>query len=193
MNTNKILTFGGITTSKLKDMRNELVCIYSSDEEIIFLTKKIYHHKEEGLNFNYKYAICAVDMRFTGDDQFAEDNVWAIEIYLVVSPSSLNKDIKQSIKDYTGGYCEYQDILQYGLGIRMLYENKRFPEENIEERMYEIANLIEFLDIMRGFYLDRYVNKIGSTGWDVIFTCVSNDDYIQRALKRYETVSSLDY
>lgn len=182
---NKNFTFGGITVFQLEDMKDKMECIFATDDEIILLTNKTYKHEEEGLNFEYKYAISAIDMRaFTGDEQFTEDNAFCIEIYLVVSPTSLDKNVMKDIKESTCGYCEYQDILQYGLGVRMLYENKGYPVENIEEIMYKIANFIEPMDHIRGFYLDRYVNKISSTGWDLIFNCVDGESFIKRAIKR---------
>ena len=181
---NKEFTFGGITVFQLEDMKDKMECIFATDDEIILLTNKTYRHEEEGLNFEYKYAVSAIDMRFTGDEQLTEDNAFGIEIYLIVAPTSLHKDVIEKIKETTGGYCEYQDILQYGLGVRMLYENKGYPVENIEEIMYKIANFIEPMDHIRGFYLDRYINKIGSTGWDLIFNCVDGESFIKRAIKR---------
>ena len=58
------------------------------------------------------------------------------------------------------------------------------PEKGIEEFMYKVGNIIPFLDNTRGFCLDRYVNRIGSTGWDIIFNCIKGESFIQRALKR---------
>lgn len=66
----------------------------------------------------------------------------------------------------------------------MLYEDRGYPIEDIEETMYKIANFIEPVDLIRGFYLDRYINKIGSTGWDLIFNCVDGESFIKRTLER---------
>ena len=181
---NKNFTFGNITIFDLEDMKDKMDCIFDSDDEIILLTKKTYKHEEENLSFEYKYAVSAVDMRFIEDEQFTEDNAFGIEIYLVVAPTSLHKDVIEKIKEITDGYCEYQDILQYGLGVRMLYENKGYPVENIEETMYKIANFIEYVDTLRGFYLDKPINRIGSTGWDIIFNCVDGESFIKRTIGR---------
>ena len=44
--------------------------------------------------------------------------------------------------------------------------------DGVEDYMYKVGNIIEPLDRMRGFYLDRPINKLGSTGWDLIFNCL---------------------
>lgn len=179
------LEFGGLAISKLEDLKNELDFIYESDYELILLTNKTYKHREEELSFDYKYAVSAINMySSTGDEQFINDP-FCISVYLVVSPTSLDDNVINSIKGTTDGYCEYQDILQLGYGVRLLYDNDiGFPIEGIEEKMYEIANLIEPLDNLRGFFLDRSINKIGSTGWDRIWNCVSDESFIKRALER---------
>ena len=179
------MEFGGLAIDRLIDLRDTLENVYDADNEIIMLTKKTYEHREEGLNFDYKYAIKAFDMySATGDEQF-EENPFYIEVCLVVSPTSLDNDFIESIEKSTDGYCEYQDIIQLGYGVRLLYDNDLgFPVEGIEEKMYEIANLIDPLDGIRGFYLDNPINRIGSTGWDMIWNCVSNESFIKRALER---------
>ena len=180
----KGFSFGGIIISQPKDMSNKLECVYDGDDEILLLTTKTYRHREENLNFDYKYGISALNMMsITDDEQFTEDNAYNVSIYLIVSPTSLDKELKEDIKKSTGGYCDYQDIHFYGLGVRLLNDNHSMND--IEEFMYKVGNIIEPLDFMKGFYLDRPVNKIGSTGWDMIFNCLDGESYITRALERW--------
>ena len=175
--------FDGITVFQLEDTRDKFDWIYDNDCEILIISKKTYHHREEGLNFDYKYAISALNMMsITDDEQFTEDNAYDVSIYLIVSPTSLDKELKEDIKKSTGGYCDYQDIYSYGLGVRLLNDNHSMND--IEEFMYKVGNVIEPLDFMRGFYLDRPVNKIGSTGWDLILNCLDGKSFIERTLER---------
>lgn len=55
---------------------------------------------------------------------------------------------------------------------------------DIEEFIYKVGNVIKILDNLMGFFLDKPVNKIGSTGWDMIFNCLDGESYIKRALER---------
>lgn len=180
----KGFSFGGIIISKPKDMKDELECIFDNVDEILLLTKKTYEHREDGLNFGYKYGISALNMMsITNDKQFTEDNAYDVNIYLIVSPTSLDKELKEDIKKSIGGYCDYQDIYSYGLGVRFLNDNHSMND--IEEFIYKVGNVIKTLDNLRGFYLDRPINKLGSTGWDMIFNCLDGESYITRALERW--------
>jgi hypothetical protein len=40
------------------------------------------------------------------------------------------------------------------------------------------------VDSMRGFYLDRQWNQIGTNGWDVLNEMVNGKDYIQASFDR---------
>jgi hypothetical protein len=181
---NKEFTFGGITVFQLDDMSNKLECVYDDDDEILLLTTKTYRHREENLNFDYKYGISAFNMMsITDDEQFTEDNAFDVSIYLIVSPTSLDKELKEDIKKSIGGYCDYQDIYSYGLGVRLLNDNHSMND--IEEFIYKVGNVIKTLDNLRGFFLDKPMNKIGSTGWDMIFNCLDGESYITRALERW--------
>jgi len=53
--------------------------------------------------------------------------------------------------------------------------------DDINEFIYKAGNVIEILDDLMGFFLDKPVNKIGSTGWDMIFDCLDGESYIKRA------------
>jgi len=181
---NKGFSFGGIIISQPKDMKDELECIFGNVNEILLLTKKTYEHREENLNFDYKYAISAFNMWFATDDdeQFNEDNAYDVGIYLIVSPDSLDEKIREEIKEASEGYCDYQDIFFHGMAVRLVHDNH--PMDGIEDYMYKVGNIIEPLDLMRGFYLNRPINKLGSTGWDMIFNCLDGESYIKRALER---------
>jgi len=173
--------FGGIVFHQLKDTRDDLECIFNNDDEILLATKKTFEHREDGLNFDYKYLIHAIDLYTIGED----DNAFNISIHLVVSPAFIDKELKEDIKDYNGGYCDYDDIFFYGLRIPLLRE-LYYVRDNIEEFLYKVGNIIEPLDSMKGFYLDRPINKLGSTGWDMIFNCLDGKSFIHKVLERYD-------
>ena len=50
-----------------------------------------------------------------------------------------------------------------------------------------IANVVDFIDNMRGFYLDRYQNRLGSTGWDYLYDFVKDVDCFKAALDRFKS------
>ena len=49
----------------------------------------------------------------------------------------------------------------------------------------EAASVVNNMNAMRGFYLDKPWNMIGSTGWDILNELVGNGkDFISAALDR---------
>ena len=52
-----------------------------------------------------------------------------------------------------------------------------YNKDSIEEYMCKVGNIIEPLDSMRGFYLDRSINKLDSIGWDIAFNCLENSNF----------------
>ena len=62
--------------------------IRDNDEEVVFESKKTYEHREEGLNFDYKYVIKAENLEyFTGDE--ADKDTWSVELMLVPTIDSI--------------------------------------------------------------------------------------------------------
>lgn len=172
-----LFNFGGITIHNVKEgyLEDNFKYIYDTDTETIYLSNKTYQHREEGLNFNYKYAISAIY-----DEEQEGSNAY-IEVYLVVSPECLHEKVRNDIKNSSGGYCDYFDIIEYGLSVRMLYENKPYSEKKVYEVMNGVSCLVEHIDRFRGFSLDRYVNKIGNTGWDIINSCLDGESFINKS------------
>lgn len=181
----KLFTFGGITTANIKEgfLEENFECIQDDDIEIVYLSKKKYEHREEGLNFDYKYIVSALDMT-EFDEEPNEDNTYCIEVYLVVSPECLHEKVKNDIEYSTNGYCDYLDVVQYGLGIIMLHDSKPYSEKEVDEVMNNVSCLVEHIDRMRGFHLDRHVNKVGNTGWDLIDNCLDGVSFIDRWIEK---------
>jgi len=59
------------------------------------------------------------------------------------------------------------DIITYG-GASVLMAKELVPNELATDKVLEAMNAIEAIDTMRGLYLDRPWNMIGTTGWDTI-------------------------
>lgn len=49
----------------------------------------------------------------------------------------------------------------------------------------EAASVVDNMNFMRGFYLDKAQNRIGTTGWDILNDLVGNGkSFIMAALDR---------
>jgi hypothetical protein len=186
-------SFDGVTILHVQNLRRRLECIYDNGgSELMYATKKTYQHREEGLNFDYKYVIHGMNFReFSGDeDEYPEKACVGFELLLVVMPESLNADTKKKIEDSCGA-CELFDMVDYGLTIQMLSndgihtDTPLLPYSKLNATtVNKVANFIDAVDRLRGFFLDKSWNRIGTTGWDTIFECVEGKDSIKASINR---------
>lgn len=158
---------------------------YNDDGMLYLVSKKEYEHGEHGeddLNFKYKYVIRVMDIaNFSGD----EEAPIAIELLLVPSPESLCEEVRESVKDSTGNEeIDYYDVSEYGISVRMGddyiegIEGDRYYLDEIEavrEKIEAVVAVYEAVDSMRGFYLDRAWNMVGTTGWDTLNNAIKNE------------------
>lgn len=147
-----------------------------SDNEVYLLSKDEFEHNEGELSFKYRYAITIIDM----EEITGEDLPVTVELSLIVSPESITKDRIRDIaytngmedeEDYTPSFL---DTIMDGTGITF----KQYAVENVEGEMLEDDKVLGIvgdmnkeyhaLDSMRGFYLDKPWNRIGTTGWDMV-------------------------
>lgn len=159
--------------------------------ESYYYSKKTYKHEEDGLNFNYKYAVRVEDLEdLTGEEDYK--GKVAIDLYLVPLADSMDKGVLGMVKSCCGlgedDEVYISDIIEYGLGANILSEtvsNCRYIEgTKVKGKLTAIANILDMVDSMRGFYLDRQWNQIGTNGWDVLNEMVNGKDYIKSSFDR---------
>ena len=150
--------------------------IYDTGEDVVFQTTKIYEHVEEGLNFKYRYLIKVTNV----NDDPINDAKFGAYVYLVLMPDSFNEITRTNICEFCG--VEYEklecvDIIEYGCGVLMAWTNGMlvndaetnfFDYEEVSKLVNLVSNVVEHIDMMRGFCLDAPYNALGDTGWDTI-------------------------
>jgi hypothetical protein len=155
--------------------------IYDTGEDVVFQTTKVYEHIEEGLNFKYRYLIkvTRVNDDFTNDDPINSD-IFGAYVYLVLMPDSLNELTRTNICEFCGieyDKLECADIIEYGCGVLVAWTNGMlvtdaetnfFDYEEVSRLVNLVSNVVEHIDMMRGFCLDAPYNALGNTGWDTI-------------------------
>lgn len=190
----KKLEFGGniaTVNGRAKSFKRMFPLYIDYSTEIYYETKKTYKHEEDGLNFEYKYVVRVEDLyELTGDDDYK--GKVAIDLYLIPSESSMNETVRDRVRQSCGldddDDLALSDIISYGLGACLLTEivpNCRYIDgTKVKGKLSAIANLLDMVDSMRGFYLDRAWNQIGTNGWDVLNEMVNGKDYIQASFDR---------
>lgn len=175
-------------TNAFEDVFEE---VYDNDCEAYYQSKKTYQHREEGLNFDYKYVVEVDDIdELTGEDT----GEYGITLLMVPTFKTLcekkQKSIAEDCEDREPDIC---DCVLYGTSIvlgseNVKHDNKPMDEcEVLQNKLRGIANVVECIDGLRGFYLDKYVNMIGTTGWDLLHDYINGKDFVQATFARHES------
>ena len=181
--------FGGVSTYLEEVNVEEHFEERCNDAGYLFLLgKKEFQHEEEGLNFKYRYAIRVLDLEELSGEEGAPI---LIELLLVPSPESLcEKAIEDVGESFDWGRgdllieCKYWDIAEYSYAVRMLEDSIKGVTEDkydllelepVKAKIEALVAVYEAVDGMRGFYLDRAWNLIGTTGWDTLNNAINNE------------------
>ena len=166
--------------------------IRDSDDEVILASKETYHHKEDdgSLDFDYKYVMHAENLyEMTGEA--VDENKWGIELKLVPMPKSLlTNELSDTAELHDEGEDDVEliDLVEDGKCVQMGFEKVDVSDgydKVMPAKFDEGASVVETINAMRGFYLDRPWNRIGSTGWDILNNYVGNGkDFISAAFDR---------
>jgi hypothetical protein len=150
----------------------------------LYLSKNVYHHDLEDDpkdNFNYRYAIEAY---------YSEENDETY-YYLMLIPTfgSLSAKRQADVRDMVGmdetDTPNEIDVHDYGIQIIMGRENvKGQYDKSVVDK---IASVVDVIDRMRGFYLDKAQNRLGSTGWDMLDDYINGNDFLKATLDRYDS------
>ena len=173
-------------------MLNEKFNEYSRDDDSLrYISKEEFLHDEtdcdeDGLKFNYRYVI-------NGDAYCDRGKIHRFyNLYLVVCPKSLCKEKLEDVLDCCGISADEAnccDVVDYGILVPMGDVEFEFDEDNDEgwndEVLNNIANVFETINGLRGFYLDKPMNRLGNTGWDLLYEAVRGKDLFESVKERY--------
>ena len=183
--------FGWSFDHEPKKLDDLFDCVRDADDEVIYESKQTYEHREEGLNFDYKFVIRAENAyELTGEPE--DENVWHLEVMLVPTVDSLLPNKQKALQDMMGEGWEPNliDLIDEGYYVQIGFEAVKVdPAKGYDAVMNpkydEAASVIDNMNFMRGFYLDKAQNRIGSTGWDILNSLVGNGkDFISAAFDR---------
>lgn len=184
------LTFAGWTTDqRFEDWREkftkeEQFC----DEDEYYLSKEIFHHDEDDdLDFKYRYV---VQVNQTWWDEKNSEKVM-VELDLVVMPESICEAQLRRIasgydKDFDFSRIIWYDLILEGIGVVKFGDTTVDGWDDVDGALLAIAHIFECMDRLRGFTLDCYVNRIGTTGWDILNNAVHGIDLFQPAFDRHK-------
>ena len=180
--------FGFKTDADNNKFEDKFDTIYD-DCGAFFESKETFHHEDDS-SFDFKYCVEVIDL----DDTCGEEK-YGIKLAIVPMFNSLCEKQKKSILEslcVSEDEVTTMDIYQEDTSIMIGYtdvpnEGKPWDEcEGVVKSLAAIANVFKSINGLRGFYLDRYVNKIGTTGWDLIDAYINGGDWLKASLDRHK-------
>lgn len=198
-------TFNGMEIGTVKPWQENFTQEYNDDGQLTLLSKETYRHEDEGLDFGYRYVVTALDMRRAA----GEGNVVWVQLYLVPEPGSWCEESLRKAATAYGWEKEPvasilekmwpQDAIENGYGVLFGRDHVEYDPQAHDEGFYDVldnrdvknmvdaaASAVGLYDNTRGFSLDKFQNRIGSTGWDVLNECLHGRDMIRAGLERLE-------
>lgn len=164
--------------------------VYDTDDQMLFISKELYKYDfpEENRIFNYNMVL---ELQIVETD---DENILTSVLYLVPTMQYIHNSIKEEVmKSYC---CKEEDIylidLLYEYQFPILaqetpcFELKIFDENNDEMSKWLLSASIasEVIGTMLGFSLDKVVNRIGTTNWDLLDGALFGIDPFKQSLDR---------
>lgn len=121
--------------------------------------------KYNNTEFDYHYVINTINlMEACGEKGFL------CILYAVKTPEYLSADKLKKVSSSCGNEPNEVDILDicdYGLCAKI--EDYQFDTvEQMETQIEKFNNELDIINMMFGFHMDKYQNRIGNTGWDFL-------------------------
>lgn len=183
-----------IVSSQIKDWKNIWKMQTNTDDEMILKSIETYHHEEDGMNFTYHLVLILSIL------ELDEGEILYSQLKLIPNVKYLfSEKIESLIKEFNISENELliQDLMiefEFPIlekeEVNINFED--FSENNPEIQSYLLSAGIvaECINSMRGFYMDRQVNKIGTTNWDLLKSCIYGIDPfkagLERSIKEYD-------
>lgn len=191
---NEYLTVWGITPKKHNrtNWKDYWEIEWTTDDEIIFKSKEIYKYdfEEDAMKFDYHLVLHLEVLEI----EELNEQIYST-LYLVPTAEYLDpKKVQQVCKDY--------DVKPHMIDFDMMHSEFIFPmlvqeiidiekiqefSENdnyIQQYLLSASIASENINMLSGFYMDKTMNMIGTTNWDLLHSCLEDIDPFKVSLDR---------
>lgn len=181
---NKIEIFGWSTDQRFDDWREKFTQEYDNDCEELYSSIETFRHDADD-EFDFKYKMC---VKFVDYREFGGEGI-GYELMMVVMPESLHKTHIGKIcadYDFSPDRIELRDVIDDVSAVVRFAGGQCEEWDEKDGILLRIAHVFEAMNRLRGFYIDKCWNCIGSTGWDTLGYAINGTDLFQPAFDRYK-------
>jgi hypothetical protein len=153
-----------------------------------YVSKEVYEHREnDDLNFDYRYLIAVMDMgQITGEEEVC------VSLAIVPEKNILHQKTLDGMLVCLGvndiSEIGPTDIAEYGLEVMFGEQTFTYQEfQENEKRILDLATMVaeDCCEMLFGFYMDKHLNRIGTTGWDMAESWLTGKNPFEAAIERY--------
>lgn len=167
--------FGISFDGKLTNVYDKFNEVFFESDNSFFESKQTFTLKEEdGLTFNYKYVIEGV---------WCDDKIF-YTLALVPCANSLDNGMRSKVASCSG--VEEDEITTYDIfsyGCNVSFGTKVVDSNYTNIMIFDmISSVVDVIDSLRGFYLDKPTNRLGTTGWELLDYFINGIDYVNKAV-----------
>ncbi len=202
-----ILTFLGCApadASQIIPYTEKFDVLYDDGGEMKLITKETYSTEadEDVPAFKYKYVLNCMDLTAFG----SQEKSIVIQCLMCPLPEYVNKKVLSDISNDGDLDYYFSDATSSGVLPNMgdeyiNYDPEQIPEDENGNRWYDYyyhltdnkdfiqvlnvaATMIDGMNDLRGWRMDRGWNQIGSTGWDLLRHLLLGENWIRKSINR---------
>lgn len=152
------------------------------DDTTFYLSNEVYHHDQDpDLKFDYMYGIEAY--RYEDENDHSIHTFYTL--YMIPTFSSLSKNRQNSVIESSGvDNPNIMDVFDYGISI--VFDREDTIGEYDKSIMDKIASVVDNVDSLQGFYLNKAQNRIGTDGWMMLDDYINDVDFTKATLKKFK-------
>jgi hypothetical protein len=99
--------------------------------------------------------------------------------------SSLSKKRQNDVIESSGvDDPNTMDVFDYG--ISLVFAREDTIGEYDKSIMDKIASIVDNIDSLQGFFLDKAQNRIGTDGWMMLDDYINDTDFVKATLEKYK-------
>ena len=153
------------------------------DDTTFYLSNEVYHHDQDPeFKFDYQYGIEAY--RYKDEDDQSIHTFYTL--YMIPTFSSLSKNRQNDVIESSGvDDPNTMDVFDYG--ISLVFAREDTIGEYDKSIMDKIASIVDNIDALKGFYLDKAQNRIGTDGWMMLDDYINDVDFAKATLEKYKS------
>jgi len=191
---NNYLTVWSITPKKHNrtDWKDYWEIEWTTDDEIIFKSKEIYKYdfEEDAMKFDYHLVLHLEILEIKELNNKIYSTLYLVPTAEYLDPKKVQQvckdyDVKPHMIDFDMMHLEFifPMLVQEIIDIEKIQE---FSENDnyIQQYLLSASIASEVIQHMLGFYMDKTMNRIGTTNWDLLHSCLEDIDPFKIALDR---------